>query len=98
MIDDVTLMYILMHNAWIEGLPKCAINAPDTKWSDDTEWMKKMARQTMRMIESLNDPEWADGKHFGDCTNYPMTCMRCLIDGFKEEAGELMAMLKEGEL
>ncbi len=32
------------------------------------------------------DPLWRGDKHFGDCTNEPMTCHRCLIEEWEDEA------------
>ena len=46
-----------------------------------------------------NDPAWAGGKHAGDCTNQPMTCMRCFVKDKRDEAVSLInAMDKLGYL
>lgn len=29
---------------------------------------------------ALNEEYWKDGKHFGDCTSEPNTCMRCFYE------------------
>lgn len=29
---------------------------------------------------AINDTNWKDGKHMGDCTHYPMTCFRCMCE------------------
>ena len=31
------------------------------------------------------DPCWGNGKHFGDCTNQPITCNTCLIESTRAE-------------
>lgn len=38
--------------------------------------------------EAINDPEgpWADGKHMGDCTKQPNTCIRCQVEEAEAEA------------
>ena len=39
-----------------------------------------------RIEKSLDEEPWADGKHEGDCTKQPMTCIRCMIEGAEDEA------------
>ena len=47
------------------------------------------------LLEPLKDLLWADGKHFGDCTNEPQTCCRCLHEGYLKEADQILALIKE---
>jgi len=36
---------------------------------------------------------WKDGKHCGDCTHVPATCMRCLVEDYRERAAKLVQYL-----
>ena len=40
--------------------------------------------EMVRIMET--DPHWANGKHFGDCTNQCQTCQRCLVEGIKKDS------------
>lgn len=47
----------------------------------DTESGLIWARGIENSVE--NDPLWADGHHFGDCTNQPQTCSRCFLETYE---------------
>ncbi len=38
--------------------------------------------------ELETDDYWKDGKHFGDCTDFPGPCLRCEYESYIEEARE----------
>ena len=45
-------------------------------------WAKIMALSAPESKDEL----WGNGKHFGDCTNQPITCNTCLVDSTRREA------------
>lgn len=48
------------------------------------------------MIDSVrNDPCWENGKHFGDCTNYAMSCKRCHLEHTYKETLATMDKFRE---
>ena len=41
------------------------------------------------------DPMWSEGKHCGDCTKEPMTCMRCYVDSTRREAMHVFEFMRK---
>ena len=40
----------------------------------------------IKHLNALNEEPWANGQHYGDCTQVPMSCFRCIVDEYYEKA------------
>lgn len=40
--------------------------------------------------EALEGEPWSNGRHCGDCTKQPHTCLRCVMEEAEERAKELI--------
>jgi len=43
------------------------------------EYFEKNIKRWNEILLTLKNGDWKNGLHFGDCTDYPMTCMRCYV-------------------
>ena len=70
---------------------------PDDPDSREFKTLEEAKEQWERLLATLdNDVNWKGGKHFGDCTNFPMTCQRCEVEGIREDVRALLQWLTEG--
>lgn len=63
--------------------------AADAIMTDDQAQPEAALEWARRMWLSLDDDEWGDGRHEGDCTKKPFTCHRCLVEDYYERAQRL---------
>jgi len=61
-------------------------------WDDDLDYSEEQLKEyydkwVKDFLPSINE------KHFGDCTNAPMTCMRCVLDEFYNHVDNLINFL-----
>jgi hypothetical protein len=56
----------------------------------DGEPKDYLAGKWEEIIKGLNDVNWVNGKHEGDCTKVPASCLRCHIEALVDEAKELL--------
>jgi len=40
----------------------------------------------IKHLQALQEDPWANGRHYGDCTQVPMSCFRCIVDEYYERA------------
>ena len=67
-----------------------------------TSWFKDLpdAEKYWGKIIALSAPDsgdkdWGNGKHFGDCTNQPITCNTCLVKSVRMEARYVYEFMKK---
>lgn len=62
------------------------LSAVDAVLCDDMEVDKAVwfARRLATAVDS--DPMWANGRHDGDCTKQPHSCIRCQIEAYEADA------------
>ncbi len=80
MSDDLT-------DAEVRNASLCLLAAD---WALCDEMTPEDAVAYSRRLEACmnDDPLWSDGKHHGDCTQQPTTCVRCLIEDAERQARE----------
>ena len=72
----------------------------DQRWEIE-EWLEHDGREYdtddvndicielwIKHLNALNEDPWANGQHYGDCTQVPMACFRCIVDEYYERAEE----------
>lgn len=42
----------------------------------------------IKHLGALKEDPWANGQHYGDCTQVPMSCFRCIVDEYYKRAEE----------
>lgn len=59
---------------------------------DDYEGEAKdyLNKEWKQAIEGLQESNWANGRHEGDCTKVSATCHRCYIEDLVNEAKEIL--------
>jgi len=71
---------------------ECWMEEDKKAWTSD-EVNNIIIDQWNNYLKALNEEPWKDGKHEGDCTTVPMTCIRCLVERYykcaKEEVEKL---------
>lgn len=77
-------MYLLELGCWsVEGGPLDGYTLEDcfSLWE---KWQRLTAADA--------DSPWAGNRHYGDCTNEPVTCTVCLIAYLRQEAEVLLVL------
>jgi len=67
-------------------------------WLDENETISEFSESTIRALYTKWKTEYIpalDEEHRGDCTNVPMTCMKCLVDELFENAEAIDKVIKE---
>jgi hypothetical protein len=42
----------------------------------------------IKHLNALKEEPWVNGQHYGDCTQVPMSCFRCIVDDYYKRAEE----------
>lgn len=66
-----------------------ALLAVDAVLGDDMTCEQAVASARRQASALTDDPTWTDGKHGGDCTSQPHTCMRCVVEQAEQDARTL---------
>lgn len=67
----------------------------ESNYIPEYENLEDAREMFFRQVNSLDSPPWERGKHYGDCTNVPMTCNRCLVDDYRTRAKIWLLPLSE---
>lgn len=67
------------------------------EYHDEHDTVKDAVERFYRIIESLNEPQWADGAHCGDCTKQPILCHQCFVEELRLRAHNLILDWKHEE-
>lgn len=83
---------------WLESVntPRLSINGEPSR--PDNASIEEARETWGNFLSSLDDEDWKDGKHLGDCTGFPMTCHQCLVGDYRETARLLLDEVWSGDL
>jgi hypothetical protein len=78
----LALLEMMQDELWIEGT-SVVIDGVERPMHGDTH--KKSVEEVVAFWkeifkDTIEGPEWGNGRHVGDCTRVPCTCNRCLCE------------------
>jgi hypothetical protein len=53
-------------------------------YKQSAKWWKRIFQQLTKC------DDWKDGKHMGDCTKEPNTCIRCMVEEMVDDAAKIL--------
>lgn len=86
LVDLIAGQLYVISQAFMSGIDP-RTSKEEIRESFKTKEFEKEWENIKKELEEENSI-WKDGKHFGDCTEFPGPCLRCEYESYIEESRE----------